>query len=742
MKITRRKALLGTALVGGALLIGYAARPYPQRDNARAVLGHGKDGALLTTWVKVYPDNRVEAIVPHCDMGQGSQTALAQMLADEMDADWALVSVLEAPAHEAFANADVIKGFAGDLGVPDMLMSGINFIAGPAARLAGIQITGGSSAIRFTGQLAMRPTGAAARQMFVQAAAESWNVSTGELRTENSHVFHDASSRKVPYGALIEAASLLTPPENPKLKTPDQFKIMGKSVPRLDVPEKVNGTAMYGIDTRTNGMKYAAIRHSPVFGGQIDSLDESSIAGRRGVDRVVRLGDAVAVVADNTWRAEQAVRALNVTFTGGESAGLSSEGMFTEFEKAVSGAPTSDDRKIGDVDSAFASAAKIIEASYRAPFLAHAPMEPLNCTVLARSDGTAEVWVGSQNPLGVRGTVAKTLDYDPENVLVHRLRMGGGFGRRADVEPIVQAATIAGEMKDTPVKLTWSREQDTQQDHYRPAGVSRFRGGLDEQGNPVGWLNVYNWKDEPGEASLIPYEIADQHIGYVDAEAPIPTGAWRSVAHSRHGFFTESFADEMAHAAGTDPYEFRRKLLAGAPRFLDVLDMAAEKAGWGTPLPEGSGRGIAIHKAFGSITAQVAEVTWKPEGGVSVDRIVCVLDCGELVNPDTVQAQLQGGVLYGLSAALYGDITISEGRVLQSNFNDYRVVKLADAPRIETHVIRSGAPMGGVGEPGTPAAASAVANAVFAATGQRLRNMPFNLDKFPARNTNEETGSV
>lgn len=742
MKITRRKAILGTALVGGALLIGYAARPYPKREEARAVLGHGADGGVITTWVKVYPDNRVEAIVPHCDMGQGSQTALAQMLADEMDADWNLVSVLEAPAHDAFANGEVLKGFAGELGVPDMLMSSINLIAGPAARMVGIQITGGSSAIRFTGQLAMRPAGAAAREMFLRAGAETLSVPLGELRTENSHVIHDASSCKIPYGELIEAASLLAPREEPKLKTPDQFKIMGKPVPRFDVPDKVNGTAKYGIDTRVEGMKYAAIRHSPVFGGQIETIDETPIAGRRGVDRVVPLGDAVAVVADNTWRAEQAARALNVTFTGGDSVGLSTESMFVEFENAVAGAPTSDDHKQGDTEIALAGAAKIVEASYRAPFQAHAPMEPLNCTVLARSNGTAEVWAGSQNPLGVRNTVASTLDYDPENVIVHRLHMGGGFGRRADVEPVVQAARIAAEMKNTPIKLTWSREQDMQQDHYRPAGVSRFRGGLDENGNPVGWLNVYNWKDQPGEASLIPYAIDHQHIGYVDAEAPVPTGAWRSVAHSRHGFFTESFTDEMAHAAGADPYEFRRKLVAGEPRFLNVLDMAAEKAGWGTPLPEGSARGIALHKAFGSITAQVAEVTWNPEGGVSVNRIVCVVDCGELVNPNTVEAQLQGGVLYGVSAALYGEIVISEGRVQQSNFNDYRVVKLADAPHVEAYAIRSGAPMGGIGEPGTPAAAPAIANAVFAATGKRLRSMPFNLDKFPARDQDGATGSV
>ncbi len=742
MKITRRKAILGTALVGGALVIGFTARPYPQREEARKVLGHGKDGAVLTTWVKVYPDNRVEAIVPHADMGQGSQTALAQMLADEMDADWNLVSVLEAPAHDAFANAAVAIGFADEFGLPELLTSGLKQVAGPIVRFADLQITGGSSAIRFTGQLAMRPTGAAAREMFVQAASDKLGVPTGELRTENSHVIHDGSDQRVPYGELIELAATMTPPENPKLKTPDQFKIMGKPMPRFDVPEKVNGTAKFSIDARVEGMKYAAIRHSPVFGGQVATLNESSVASRRGVERVINLGDAVAVVADNTWRAEQAVRALDVTFSGGESAGLSSTGIFAEFETAVSGMPGGDDRNQGDLDTAFVNAAKTVEGTYKAPFLAHAPMEPLNCTVLARSNGTAEVWVGSQNPLGTRAIVADELGYEHDNVIVHNQRLGGGFGRRADPHPIAQAAKIAAQMKDTPVKLTWSREEDMQHDNYRPAGLSRFKGAFDADGNVIAWLNVYNWRDAPYEAPLIPYDVANQHIGWVDATAPIPTGAWRSVAHSRHGFFTESFTDEMANAAGEDPYQFRRKLLADAPRFRDVLDLAAEKSGWGTPLPEGSGRGIALHAAFGSITAQVAEVTWRPEGGVSVDRMVCVIDCGTMVNPDSVQAQLQGGILYGLSAALYGEIEIEDGRVKQSNFNDYRSVKLSDAPRIETHVIQSGAPMGGIGEPGTPAVASAVANAVFAATGKRLRDMPLNLDQFPARESDDAAGSA
>ncbi len=360
-------------------------------------------------------------------------------------------------------------------------------------------------------------------------------------------------------------------------------------------------------------------------------------------------------------------------------------------------------------------------------------MEPLSCTVVARGDGTAEAWVGSQNPLGARAAIADALKLSADHVTVHNLRMGGGFGRRSDVDWIVQTARIAGEMKGTPIKLLWSREEDTQHDKFRPAGVSRFRGGLDKDGNPVGWFNVYNWKDEPGKAALIPYAIAHQHIGWVDATAPIPTGPWRSVAHSRHGFFTESFVDEMAHAAAIDPYTFRKKLLADAPRHRAVLDLAAQKAGWGLELPSGSGRGIALQEAFGSITAQVAQVSVREDGGFKVDRIVCVVDCGDVINPDTAEAQVQGGVIYGLSAALYGDIRIRDGKVEQSNFNDYGVVRLADAPRIEVHFIRSGAPLGGLGEPGTPAVAPAVANAVFDATGQRLRHLPLSLPEISPR---------
>ncbi|MET0658303.1 MAG: molybdopterin cofactor-binding domain-containing protein, partial [Steroidobacteraceae bacterium] len=381
--------------------------------------------------------------------------------------------------------------------------------------------------------------------------------------------------------------------------------------------------------------------------------------------------------------------------------------------------------KEGDVDAGLLVATEVIEASYRAPFLEHAAMEPHSATALVRSNGSAEIWAGCQAPLMARSLVASELGIDAANVVFHNLPMGGGFGRRTFSDCAVQAARIAATMPDTPIKLTWSREETVQHGKYRPPGVSRFKAGLDKKGNPIAWSNVYNWHDD--NAALIPYAVPNQHIGHVDAKAPIPTGPWRSVGHSRHAFFTESFVDELAHAAGADPYRYRRTLLASSPRHLAVLDLAAEKGNWDSPMPKGSGRGIAFHECFGSLTAQVAEVSPGADGKLKVDRIVCVIDCGIAINPDQVEAQIQGGVLFGLSAALHGEITFRDGRVEQSNFHDYPLLRLADAPRVEVHIVPSPAPSGGVGEPGTPGAAPAVANAVFAATGQRLRAMPFKL---------------
>lgn len=737
MKITRRKAIVGTLVTGGVLVVGLVAMPYPQRERERALLGHGKDAVVLQTWIKVARDNKITIYTPHQDIGQGSLSVLAQMAADEMDADWDLVSVVEAPTHEAFANTAVIRGMVGDLGVPEGVFSAFGFLLPKVARAVGLMMTGGSSAIRGTGEYGMRPAGASAREVFIKAAAKTWNVPESQLKTVKSRVIHEASGKSASYGELIDVAATIAPPSSPRLKTPNEYTLMGKPVPRLDIPEKVNGAAKYAIDVRPPGLKYAAIRQSPVFGGTVDKVDDAAVLKMRGVARVVKLpplkgtmlspGDtdaAVVVIADNSWRAESAVRALPVSFGPGLNGKMSTSAMFAEFESAVASEPKSDLHKQGDMAAAMGGGAKIVEASYRAPFLDHAGMEPLSATAIVRPDGTAELWVGSQVPLMARSAAADALGLKAENVTLHNHPMGGGFGRRLQVDFIVQAARVAAEMPGTPIKLTWSREECVQHGRYRPACVSRFKAAVDASGYPTGWLNVYNWQED--DAALIPYGVAHQHIGYVDAKAPVPSGAWRSVGHSRHAFFTESFIDELAHAAGVDPYAYRAKLLADAPRPRAVLDLAAAKGNWGAPLPTGWGRGIAVHKAFGSVAAQVAEVS-VVNGEMKVHRIVCAIDCGRAMNPSAVEAQVQGGVLYGLSAALYGEITLNEGRVEQSNFHDYRSLQLADAPPVEVHIINSGAALGGVGEPGTPCAAPAVANALFAATGQRLRDLPLKL---------------
>ena len=737
MKITRRKAIIGTVLAGGAISIGYAMWPYPQRERSRTLLGHGKDEAVFSTWIKIARDNRITIVVPHQDMGQGSLTGLAQMAADELDADWNLVSVREAPIHEAFAHPDVVKGWFSEFDIPSPITAVLGLALPKLARVADLMITGGSGSIRGTGEFAMRPAGAATRELLIAAAARKWSVPTKELRTANSAVTHATSGRRATYGELIDIAAMLDPPSSPRLKRPEEFTLIGKPLPRLDIPAKVDGTTRFAIDVRLEGMKYAAIRHVPVFGGSIQSVDASDMLKRRGVAEVVQLpalkgprfpagGDsepAVAVIADNTWRAEQAVRALSVSFAPGPNGNVSTDAMFARFEEVVAGELDEDIRDEGDVEKALTGASQIVEALYRAPFLDHAAMEPHTATALVRSNGTAEIWTGSQAPLMARAAVANTLGLKESDVVVHSLPMGGAFGRKAFVDYVMQAARIAAEMRDTPIKLTWSREETRQHGKYRPAGVSRFKAALDASGKPTAWLNVYNWHDDI--AALIQYDIPHQRIGYVEAKAPVPTGQWRSVGFSRHGFFTESFMDELAHAAGADPYEYRRELLAKSPRARAVLDLAAKRSEWGARLSPGSGRGIAFVQCFGSLTAQVAEVSTNASGQMKVDRIVCAIDCGNVVNPSLVEAQIQGGVLYGLSAALYGAITLRDGRVQQSNFHDYNSLRLADAPRVEVHILDSGGVRGGVGEPGTPGVAPAVANAWFAATGKRMRAMPF-----------------
>ena len=743
-KWTRRGLITAGIVAGGAFVVGVAIRPGHRAPRLRPLVAEGEE-ALLNVWLKIAPDNRVTAIVPHAEMGQGVHSTLAQMLADELDAHWRLVDVQEAPAHEEYANYALGKGFLlGEADIPGALVGTVDGAFLKLSQAMNLQITGGSTSVRTSGMHAMRVAGAAAREMLAEAAAAAWQVPAGELVLRDSRISHPASGRNADYAEFAAAAAELSPPAKPRLKTPDQFRLMGTSAPRLDIPAKVDGSALFGIDAKVDGMKVAAVRACPVFGGAVAAIDDQQALQVRGVEKVVNLDNAVAVVADGYWHARKGLDALTVEWATNGLEDVSQDGIYAQFANDLARAEVEDsgdtEVSVGDVDAAMTDAARRLEAEYRVPYLAHAAMEPLNCTVWLRDDG-CDVWTGTQNPLGARASVAEIVDLDAADVTVHNAYLGGAFGRRFADDYVRQAAKIAKAMPGAPVQLVWSREEDIRQDRYRPAVVSRFRGGLDADGNPVAWSNIYVDKHEPAEAPLVPYAIANQLIRNVPSPTHVPFGVWRSVDHSQHGFFTESFIDELAVAAGKDPYRFRRDLLTGSPRHRRVLDAAAEAADWGAPTPAGSGRGIALQESFGSLVAQVVEVTVRG-GKVRVERVCCAADVGFAVNPDGLIAQMESGIVFGLSAALYGEISIEQGRVKQSNFHDYPVLRIDEMPEVTTVIVNGGGPLGGAGEPGTPALAPALANAIYDATGERIRRLPVaNYDwpqgKAEARDLNE-----
>jgi isoquinoline 1-oxidoreductase beta subunit len=673
------------------------------------------------------------------------------MVADELDADWDLVRVEEAPAIGEYANYAVGKGFLfPGAKFPNIIVPSLDGTLMRVADALNLQITGGSGSIRFTGQLGSRVAGAATKQLLVQAAAQEWQVPESEIKTEKSHLIHTPSSRREPYSAFAVAASMMKPSYTPTLKTSDQFEIMGKHVERFDIPSKVDGTAQFALDVRLPNMLYATVTRSPVFGGTLIGTKDQAARAIEGVVDVVELppiqsgdmigafaaGESVAVIAEGYWPAIQGLKALEIEWDNAGNDSISSEKIFAQFDDAItSGQGRETDSVVGNAEDGFENATKVITADYRVPYLAHTCMEPLNATAEVK-DGRCEIWVGCQNPLGFRQAVADALGFDTENVTLHNQFMGGGFGRKSRPDYAIQAALVA-QHAGRPVQLIWSREEDVRQDFYRPAVQSRFRAALDNDGNPVAWENTYVDKNEPIEAPLIPYAIPAQNIGYVSSPTHVPFGAWRSVDHSQHGFFTESFIDEVAIAAGKDPYEYRASLLKEHPRHLAVLKKAADEAQWGRPLGEGKGRGISLQESFGTLVAQVVEAT-VVDGEISVDRVVAVVDAGFAISPDGITAQVESAIIYGLTAALYGEITIENGAVVQSNFHDYESVRMDKAPLIETHIINSGNAIGGAGEPGTPGIAPALANAVFDATGVRVRNLPLN--QFNLRFGVEEAG--
>jgi len=734
-KWTRRAFISAGVLTGGVVVFGIAIRPGNRADKVAGLIA-GEGETVFNVWVKIAPDNTVTAIIPHADMGQGVHTTLAMMLADEMDADWDQVEVLEAPANKEYANYALAKGYAvGDKEFPSFLIDTVDGFFLTVTKAMNLQITGGSTSVPTTGQVGMRVAGAAAKAVLLQAAADAWNVPVGELVARNSQITHASSSRSAAYAEFAAAAAELSQPVNPHLKSPDEYTIMGTDVQRVDVPAKVDGTAMFGIDATLSGMKYATVKASPVFGANVKSVDESSIQDMPSVRKVVNLGDAVAVIADGYWQALKALDRLVIEFAQSGNESVEQSDIFNQFaadmDSAIANGEEITDLAKGDTATAIAGADSVVEAEYRVPYLSHAAMEPMNCTAWLHDD-VCELWTGTQNPLGFAAEVATVLDMDIGNVHLHNGYLGGGFGRRAFPDYTIQAARIAAEVP-YPVKLIWSREEDMRHDHYRQASISRFKAALDNSGTPTAWINQYVEKHDPIEAPHIPYSIQNQFIHYADSATHVPWGFWRSVDHSLHAFFTESFIDEVAFAASKDPYQYRRDLLEDEPRFRDVLDLVAEKSDWGAVLPENWGRGIAIHKSFGTIVSQVVEVEIV-DGRVLPRRAICVVDAGFAMHPDGMKAQMESGIIYGLTAALYSDISIRRGSVAQSNFHDYQMLRMDESPEIETYIINSGARVGGAGEPGTPAIAPALVNAIFNATGKRIRELPVRLHDLSREN--------
>ena len=722
-KISRRRFLITSALVGGGVLIGYSATRPSRHRLANTELAQSGEH-YVTSLLKIEADNTVTVYVPHSEMGQGVHTSLSMMAADELDADWELVNIEQAPAIDLFANGDVIKGFASEFGVPSFLEGLISVSAIKVAELMNMQITGGSSSVRFTGEFGMRTAGAAARQMLIECAATRWGVAADECTTQLSHVHHNASGRSLAYGELAAEAALLEPPEDPVLKDPSQFNIMGKAISRVDIPAKVDGSAIYGLDAKPAGMLYAAIRFAPVFGTKLVSVDAGDALNRRGIKRIVELEDSVAVVADSYWRAKEALKLVSSVFETSANDNTSSADIYAGFERSLADENGSKVIEEGDTEAAMELAADVIEGNYRVPYLAHAAMEPMNCTVHIHDD-KVDVWTSTQDALGIKARVAKIAGIAEDDATFHHSYLGGGFGRRLPFNwNVIDHATLIAKEFDVPVKTVLSREDDMQQDYYRPAVASNFKAAFDAEGNVLAWHNRFTGPVQTPGASHIPYAIINQSIRVVDGDTHVPIAAWRSVDHSQQTFFTESFVDEIAHRAGKNPYQFRMELLQQHPRHRKVLEVAAEAAGYGQNLPEGHALGIAVQESFGSIVAEIAEVSIGADNQPVVHKVTCAIDCGWAVNPDTVEAQVESGIIFGLTAAMYGEITIENGRVAQNNFPDYEMVRMATSPEIEVHIVESGEALGGLGEPATPPIAAAVTNAIYILTGQRVRELP------------------
>ncbi len=709
--LSRRSVVFAGLSAAGGLVIGV---PMPAKAGIQpAILAAGANPTKeMTAFLVIEPDNSVTIRIPHAEMGQGTSTALAMMVAEELECDWSKVRIEYASANRnARAGGKLYEGMR----------------------------TVGSRGVRTSVKL-MQQAGASARERLRVAAAQGWNVDAADCTVASGKCLHSASNRSVEYGALAAAAAAVQLPQEPGIRAPRDYRLVGKWTPRLDTAVKLDGSAKFGIDAQVPGMVYAAVWSTPVAGGSLKAVDESGLKALPGLLGVVKLKDSVVVVADKYWRAKKGLDALKIQWDAAGQGGVQQADLDKGLRDALDG-PMFTAEKKGEPEAAFAApGAKLVEATYEAPFLSHSPMEPLNCTVQLAPD-RVDVWISTQAPMAVLETAAKETGVAPENIYVHNAFVGGGFGRRGGAPDELLHAIAAAKAVGRPVKLIWTREQDIRGGRHRPQAAVRFKAALDAAGQP----SVFQARvavpsllkpgpqtsvaSEPMAVECIAgsfYAFPSRDIGVLLKNSHVPVSFWRGVGSSQNGFFVESFIDEMAHAADQDPLAFRRTLLAARPDALGVLDALATKGDWGKPLPKGRGRGLAIIEAYGSVSGQVVEVTVAKDGKLSVDRVTCALDCYHVANPNTVAQQMEGAVIMGLTAALWGEITIKDGAPVQTNFHNYRMARFADAPpRIDVHLTPSGGEVwGGVGEPGLGPLAPALANAIFAATGKRVRRLP------------------
>ena len=701
---SRRAFLKGSAAISGGLLMGVAL---PLTRGAMAA----DTVSTPNAWVHIADDNAISILVAHAEMGQGVYTSLPMLVAEELNVDLRQIKVVDAPPAEVYVNA-----------------------------LLGAQITGGSTSIR-DGWTKLRVAGAQVREMLIAAAAQEWNVDKRTIQADKA-MLTGPGGKKASYGQMAAAASRMPIPEKPALKDPKDFRIVGKATKRLDTPAKVNGSATFGVDVKLPGMVYAAIQQCPVIGGKVKSFDSTQAKGMPGVQAVVQISDGVAVVADSWWRAKKALDTVQVQWDEGSVAALSDESILAGTREALkSGKVIEIAKPQGDVAGALKSAARVIEAEYVTPMQSHSPLEPMNFTADVKGDKVHLIGP-TQFPQGAQGSVAAALGVKPENVTLKTTFLGGGFGRRLELDFVVQAAEISKAV-GKPVKLLWTREEDMTHDFYRPLGVNTVKAGLDAQGMPVAMhFRVASQsitqrafglpKDtlDPfmAEAAVPGYNVPHTQHDLVIHDSGFRVGYWRAVSHNMNAFANESFMDELAKAAGQDPYAYRMKLLQGKPRFANVLKLAADKAGWGKPLAKGRARGIALMEGYDTYMAQVAEVSLNKDGSVRVHKVSVAADLGMMVNPDTVQAQIQSAVVFGISASVKHQITVKKGRVQETNFNTFEPLRLNETPRIDVVLVKSSEKPGGIGEPATAVVAPAIANAVAALTGKRVRRLPLTAD--------------